>query len=190
MRLNVLPPQLKTCNVLYMTGDVEWMSTPARGWCGVHRGPGGSGDPHVSPLQGPLSALSVPIDSARPPWLGAPGGQFPLQGKQQPLVPGASTWGVGSKAGAEEGPQEEDPGVLAAKPIPEPGRDDQTGLLLHPSALSSPPPKVSTASFIANIVYNIQKITSVSLTTRGEILERWKRIWPQVFHLSPPLPLG
>ena len=121
---------------------------------------------------------------------GSPGGQFPLQGKQQPLVPGASTWGVGSKAGAEEGPQEEDPGVLAAKPIPEPGRDDQTGLLLHPSALSSPPPKVSTASFIANIVYNIQKITSVSLTTRGEILERWKRIWPQVFHLSPPLPLG
>lgn len=77
---------------------------------------------------------SVLIDSAWPLWLGAPCGQSPLQGKKQP-------WGVGSKARAEEGPQEEDLGILAAKMIPKPGRDDQTGLLLYPSALSSPPPK-------------------------------------------------
>lgn len=118
------------------------MSAPVKGWSGVHRGLGGSEDPHGSALQGPLSALPVLIDSARPPRLAAPGGQSPSHSKQQPLVPGALTWGAGSKWGTEEGPQEEDRGVLAAQLIPEPGRDGQTGLLLQPPALSSPPPKV------------------------------------------------
>lgn len=168
------------------------MSTAVRGWCGAHRGPGGSADRQVPPLQGLLSTLSVLIDSARPPWLGAPGRQSPLQGKWQPLVPGASTWGAGSRAGAEEGPQEEDPGVLAAKLIlNQEGMKRQGSCCTHqPCPVLPKSPRVSTATFTAKIVYNIQDLTPASLTIRAEFLERWKLIWPQVFHLCPPLLLG
>lgn len=169
------------------------MSTSVRGWCGAHRGLlGGSGDPQVSPLQGPLSIPSVLISSPWPLWLGAPGGQSPLQGKRQPLMPGASIWGVASKARAEEGPQEEDPGVLAAKLIP-----SREGMIRQGSCCTHQPcpvlmqsPHVSTVTFTAKIVYNIQEIIPVSLTSRGEFLECRKLIWPQVFHLCPPLPSG
>lgn len=117
------------------------MYTPARGWCSVtEEGSETQGTPMYLPCRDHRQP-SVLIDSAWPLWLGALCGQFPLQGKKQPLVPGALTWGVGSKARAEEGPQEEDLGILGPKMIPKPGRDDQTGLLLYPSALSSPPPK-------------------------------------------------
>ena len=135
----MLPPQLRTCKVLCRRCGTDVHTSERMVWCPQRaqrcsRPPG-------SPLQGPLSARSVLPNSAWPPWLGSPGGQSPLQGKRQPLVAGASTWGVGSNEGAEEGPQGEHPGVFAAKPISEPGRGDQTGLKLQPSAPSSPPQK-------------------------------------------------
>lgn len=127
-----------------MTGDVgnwEQMSTPVRGWCGAHRGPGGSADPQVPPLQGLL---------------------------------------------------EEDPGVLAAKLIlNQEGMKRQGSCCTHqPCPVLPRSPRVSTATFTAKIVYNIQDLTPASLTIRAEFLERWKLIWPQVFHLCPPLLLG